>query len=434
VSTADYLRLLRAGWRIIVGCVVGVTALAIVLTLATPRQYRAQTQVFVTATTETDSANELALAGAYIQARVQSFPAIATSPLVTQPVIDELGLSLTATELADRITATAAPATVLVNLSVTDRRPAEAARIANAVAAQFATVIESVERSPEAQTSRVKVTVTRVAQVPTTPISPRPALNIAVGLLLGLALGGGVALLRGALDSSFKAPEPLAAVAGSPVLATVAHERSMTLTRSAAAPPYRPSESFRQLRTNLRYLAVDQPAPRVIAITSAVAGEGKTTVALNLASALAEAGRSVCLVEADLRRPTLAQSLGLVAEVGVTTILVGRTTVEEALQYVDEHLAVLTSGVLPPNPSELLDSAQTRKLFAQLSELFDYAIVDTAPLLPVSDGVTVASMADVSLLVTRAGKTSHRQVADAVETLAAVGARPAGVVLNELRG
>ena len=131
------------------------------------------------------------------------------------------------------------------------------------------------------------------------------------------------------------------------------------------------SEAYRQLRTNLQFVDVDNP-PRIIAVTSAIPGEGKTTTAINLAAALAEAGARVCLVEADLRRPSIAKALGLVGDVGFTTVVIGKAPVETVLQNAGRNLAVLTSGPIPPNPSELLISQHARQVIAELARNVDF--------------------------------------------------------------
>jgi capsular exopolysaccharide synthesis family protein len=431
VSAVDYLRLLRQQWRTAVACVGVIVLLALVSTVTTPRRYRADAQVFVTTAAKADTANQLALAETYVQARVQSYPTIATSPLVTKPVIEKLGLSITPADLGSRITATAAVGTVVVTLSVTDKDPAEAARLTDAVAEQFARAVEEVERTPASETSRVRVTVTRTAQVPSAPVSPKPLVNLALALVLGLLVGVAAAILRGVLDRRIRTADVLEGIAGVSVLAVIPRDRGTPehpLVIESGSQGRR-AEAYRQLRTNLRYVAVDRP-PRVIAITSAMPGEGKTTTALNLAAALAEAGHRVCLVESDLRRPTLAGSLGLVGEVGLTTALIGSAPVSEAAQELRTNLAVLTSGALPPNPSEVLRSEQVRSLIESIAAVADYTIIDTAPLLPVTDGVEVASLADATLLVVRAGRTTHHQVTAAKAALATVGVHAVGVVLN----
>jgi non-specific protein-tyrosine kinase len=196
-------------------------------------------------------------------------------------------------------------------------------------------------------------------------------------------------------------------------------------TRNARA------ENFRQLRANLQFANIDNH-PRVIAVTSSIPGEGKTMVSLNLASALAEAGFTVCLVDADLRRPSVAKVLGLPAPVGLTSVLIQQVELMEVLQHVGSNLYVLASGPTPPNPSEVLASSYVRDVIRSLLTHVDYVIVDTAPLLPVADGSEVAALADGTLLVARHGVTTDANVQRSVESLQRVDAKIVGVVLNRL--
>ena len=237
-------------------------------------------------------------------------------------------------------------------------------------------------------------------------------------------------MLRDVLDNTVKGPQDFEEL-GVPVLGLVPFDKRTAKTPVAfrGDPHSSRSEAYRQLRTNMQFINVDN-APRVIAITSAVPGEGKTITAINLAAALAEAGYRVCLIEADLRRPTIAKTLGLVSDVGFTTALIGKTPVESVLQNAGRNLAVLTCGPVPPNPSELLLSAQAKTIIQQLAAKVDFTIIDTAPLLPVADGAEVAALADATLVVHHAGKTTKDQVARSVEALAKVGERPVGAVLN----
>ena len=239
-----------------------------------------------------------------------------------------------------------------------------------------------------------------------------------------------IVVLRDVMDNTVKGPRDFEDL-NVPVLGHVPFDKRVAKTPIAfRGDPHGPrSEAYRQLRTNLQFIDVDNP-PRVIAVTSALPGEGKTTTAINLAAALAEAGNRVCLVETDLRRPTLARSLGLVGDVGFTTVLIGKTPVESVLQNAGRNLAVLTSGPLPPNPSELLLSEQAKALIASIAEQVDFVILDTPPLLPVADGAEMAIIADATVLVHRAGKTTHDQVQRAVQVLAKVDRRPVGAILN----
>jgi capsular exopolysaccharide synthesis family protein len=192
----------------------------------------------------------------------------------------------------------------------------------------------------------------------------------------------------------------------------------------------RSAEAYRHLQTNLQFLDVDSP-PRVLMVSSAVPAEGKTTVAVNLALALADAGQRVVVIEADLRRPRVTAYLGLVGGVGLTNVLTGRAQVEEVEQaYEDGDLVVIGAGPTAPNPAQLLASGTMAALLAKLRASYDYVILDAPPLLPVADATGLAVLADGVLLSVRHGSTTKDQLRQARATLERVGARIVGTVLN----
>ncbi len=239
-------------------------------------------------------------------------------------------------------------------------------------------------------------------------------------------------MLREVLDTSVKSAGALAELTGAPVLSSVpadSRARKDPLIVAGSAGSVR-AEALRQLRTNLQFVNVDDPA-RTLVVTSAVPGEGKSTTACNLAIVFAEAGKRVVLVDADLRRPRLAEYLGVDGTIGVTNVLAGQATVDDALQeWGTSGVFVLPSGSVPPNPSELLGSRNMAALLEALRGGFDMVIVDTPPLLPVTDGALAAALVDGTVLVFRCGKTSAAQVRSATEALVAVDAKVLGCVLN----
>ena len=429
VELRDYLRILRKGWPIALACVLAGLAAGTALTVTTKKVYQADVQVFV-ATSAGATASELSAGNTFTSDRVQSYTSIANSPDVTGPVISKLRLALTDPQLSKKISADAPQNKVLVNLHVVDHQPQLAATLANALAAQFIKVVEQTEQQDNKGKPVVKLTVIHPATVPESPIKPRRTINVGLGLVLGLLLGIGIVVLRDTLDNTVKGPDDFEAF-GVPVLGYVPFDKRTTAAPVAFRddPHSIRSEAYRQLRTNLQFVEVDNP-PKVIAVTSAMPGEGKSTTALNLAVALAEADFRVCLVEADLRRPTLAVALGLVADVGFTTVLIGRAPVASVLQTAGPNMTVLTSGRVPPNPSELLISAHARSVIATIAEGVDFVVIDTPPLLPVADGAEIATIADATVIVSRAGKTTRDQVERSVGALAKVGKRPVGVILN----
>ncbi|MGE5674976.1 MAG: CpsD/CapB family tyrosine-protein kinase [Mycobacterium leprae] len=193
------------------------------------------------------------------------------------------------------------------------------------------------------------------------------------------------------------------------------------------------SEAFRVLRTNLQFMGLDKPLKSIM-VTSATPSEGKSTVAANLAVAFAQAGSRVCLVDADLRRPMVAKTLGLTNYAGLTTALISQEGLEGHLQETDiPGLTVLASGPVPPNPAELLATKRMNTLLAQLEEQFDMVIVDSAPVLAVTDAAVVAPKVGGTLLVVRAGQTPRQEARLAKEALEAVKANVLGVVLGAIK-
>jgi receptor protein-tyrosine kinase len=256
-------------------------------------------------------------------------------------------------------------------------------------------------------------------------------LNLAVGALFGLLLGAGGSLARHRLDRSVKDSDEVALLAGAPVIGTIFRDEALTnrhvvdLGKAAS----RSAEDFRRLRTNLQFLNVDRP-PRVIMITSALPAEGKTTLVVNLALALADAGRRVTIVEADLRRPKVPQYLGMVGDVGLTNILAGTADIAEVVQTYRDGMQVIAAGPMPPNPGELLASSNMAAVLEKLRGENDIVLVDAAPLLPVVDSAALAVAMDGVLLSVRYGSTRKDQLKLAVASLERVGATTLGVILN----
>ncbi len=429
----DYLRVLRTRWRLIaLSSILGVGA-AVAATLGATPRYQASAQLFVsTAAGPEASIGGLQQGGQFAQQRVKSYADIVDSPPVLNAVIDDLDLTVSQQRLEERISAQAPLDTVLINVDVVDESPPQAQAIANAVAARFTAVAAELETPDGAATSPVKVSVVRAADLPGVPISPRPKLNLALGLLVGLAIGVGAAVLRETLDTSIKGIDDVQDTLGLATLGVIAFD-SETPKRPLivhADPQSTRAEAFRQLRTNLQFVDVDHK-PRSIVVTSSLPQEGKSTTACNLAIALTQAGLTVLLVEADLRRPRLAQYLGIEGAAGLTDALIGRFALDDVMQpWGDGSLLVLPSGPTPPNPSELLGSEQMAELLAEMEERVDLVLLDAPPLLPVTDAAVLAAQCSGAILVVRTGRTTREQAARSVETLRGVDTHLYGAVLN----
>jgi receptor protein-tyrosine kinase len=277
-----------------------------------------------------------------------------------------------------------------------------------------------------------RVLVEQHASLPTHPVIPRTDANVAVGLALGVVFGIGLAALRDRLDNTVKNQQILEEITDSGLVAAIPFDKvrrkeaaiSFASDRSAIA------ESFRVLRTNLQFLEVDDP-PRVFVVTSSLPGEGKTTTAINIALALAEAEHTVVLVDGDMRHPNVGAYLDLIGSVGFSTVLTGKTSLPEALQKTRfPGLSALTSGAIPPNPSELLGTKAAQKVLSELRAEFDYVIVDSSPLLAVTDAAILAAASDGVLMIARFAETKRDQLAHAVGDLKNVGAQILGAIFT----
>lgn len=427
-----YLRILKERWKLVALFTALSFLLALVVTELTQKSYQADAQVYVASNGNSDPLAQNQGA-AYVQYQVSTFAAIIDSPDVLAAVKRDLNLNISDQELKDKISATAPPAQSLVVVHATDSSASQAAAIANSAARAFTTVVETYTTPKGGTVSTVRLFVTDPAHAPGSPVSPNRLLNLALGLMLGLLLGASLAVARDILDNRIKDVDELSKVSNAPAMGVIVEdpktERHVIATRAGTRNIR--AENYRQLRANLQFANVDEH-PRVIAVTSSVPTEGKTTVAINLASTLAEAGFSVCLVDADLRRPTVAKVLGLLSPVGLTSVLIHQIELSEAMQNAGSSFYVLTSGPTPPNPSEVLASSFVRGVIRSLLDKVDYVVIDTAPLLPVADGAEVAALADGTLLVARHGLTTDAHIKRSVHNLDRVDAKLLGVVLNRI--
>ncbi|MFF5174501.1 polysaccharide biosynthesis tyrosine autokinase [Micromonospora sp. NPDC000089] len=427
------LRLVRRHWWIVLVTLMVALGSAALITVRTAPRYVASVTFFVT--TPSQGVSDAYQGSLFLQQRVKSYADLLRSDRLAQSVVADGATGLTADEVQRRVATSTEAGTVLLRATVTDTDQNRALKVSEALSAKFVELVQKVETTGDGKPSPIKIEVVGGPRVGSSPVAPQPTRNLVIGGLVGLLLGMALAVLRGMLDVRLRDAAGLQRATGSPLLGEIPFEaaaRSAPLIVGDAATSGR-AEAVRKLRTNLRFVDVHEPA-RVIAITSALQGEGKTTLSCNLAIALAEAGWRVLLVDADLRRPKVGDYLGLDGGVGLTDVLVGDVQVGDVVQrWGDKSLLVLPSGSAPPNPSELLGSKAMADLLLSLRESADIVIVDTAPLLAVTDGVVVAVQADGALLVTQQGRTSRAQVAAASRALHSVSVRLLGCVLNMTR-
>ena len=431
MSVAQYLRVLRQQWFVVLLLAALSVGGAAAYTARQTPMYAATTQLFVSVVASDSSVSDMTEGSTFIQQRVKSYADVVTSPTVLDPVIQDLRLPTTATGLAAQVTVDSPLDTVLLNVNVTDSDPTRAADIANAIAQHFPRFVSDLETPDGQTTSPVTVTDPKPATVQAAPVSPRVPLNIALGLLVGLGLGIGAAVLRDQLNTSICGVADVERLTGAIPLGVVPYDPGVSKQPLVDAEQHSPrAEAFRTLRTNLQFANVDHP-PRVIVVTSPLPNEGKSTSACNVALTLALGGARVVLVDGDLRKPAVGKYLGMSNAAGLTSVLAGRHELRDVVvTHGRDTLSVLPSGPTPPNPSELLGSQQMADLLGMLANHYDVVVVDAPPLLPVTDAAVLASAADGAVLVLRHGKTRREEAQRAIQALAAVNAKLLGTVLN----
>ncbi len=429
----DILLTLRKSWVLLLSVVLIVVGSTAAWTLTRTPQYRTSTQLFVSMRVGEGSVGDLSQGSSYVRQAVSSYVSVVTSSMVMDQVISDLDLNISTSDVKKKVKANSPENTVLINISVTDSDPERAAAIANTTATVFTDVISNqLEKTAENEPVRVQVDVIEPAQIPVSAVSPRTGMNLALGFLAGITLGVALVLVRSVLDTRVRSKADIEAISELPIVGMIGRDpESEKRPLVALKDPRNPLvESFRTLRTNLSYLNVEDDSNSVI-ITSAGPNEGKTTTAMNLAVVMADSGARVVLVDADLRKPSIAKTLGIEGGVGLSDLLAGKASFEDVLQqFGRQHLFVLPAGRIPPNPSELLGSKTMGKVLDMLSEHFDYVIIDTPPVLAVTDAAILSKRAGGTLMIAAAGRVRKQELSNALEALETVGGNLLGVVVT----
>jgi len=478
VNLRTYLRVLRRRkWWVIISTALAVGG-ALAYSFSATKEYSATAQLLVQPQSGT-----LALT---TPAQTITTTEVATELqlLTSAPVIDAVKSRLHLSQL--NVTGAEQGQTNVISVTATNHDPVLAARVANALATEFVnyetyvalrslttaevqlqTQINVIEQelvstagTPQGvalanQEAVLKeqyaqyqvvgtqttggVTVVSPAAVPKAPSSPKKTEITLIGLAVGLLVGLGAAFTVENLDDAIRSHDDLERAAPAvPVMGLVPmigswRDRAEPFLVMRVEPTSAAAEAFRSLRTSLQFAAYDNPIGSVL-VTSPTATEGKTSTVSNLGVVLASVGQNVVLVSADLRRPRLAAFFGLDESVGLTSVMIGEVTLDEALQPLPDipGLTVLGCGPVPPNPAELLSSPKCTELFKELKERFDIVLVDSSPLLPVTDPVLLSRLTDTTLMIVAAGTTTKGQLRRGVEQLTQIGARHIGIVLNEV--
>lgn len=424
----SYLLALRKNWWVVLLLTVLATAGGFVAHQLTPTSFASRVTFYVS--TPMPEGTNPQSAGQFAESRVNSYVELLSSERLAAMVAQRSGVDLTPREVSQQITAEAQLNTVLVTATVTDQSGPRSLQLAEGVADTFGEMVDDLDNQGRSDSIVVINTVSGPTYLGA--VAPSFVKYVGLGLAVGLVLGVGLALLRELLDNTVRSAELASALVGAPVIGSIAFDKSSRkepLILGDKTVSTR-AEAFRQLRTNLQFVDLADPVG-VVLITSSLPGEGKSTTAVNLALTFVEAGQRVLIIEGDLRRPQVADYLGLERNVGLTNVLVGQFEADEVVQeWGSDGLHFLASGPIPPNPSELLGSQRMADLVEELRPQYDKIIIDAAPLLPVTDAAVTSPLADGVVFVVRYGKTTRQQVSNAAKSLENINARVLGAVIN----
>lgn len=453
VDIRSYLGLLRRWWWVLaLGALVAGTTALLVSRSMTPI-YVAQARVFVqSGRVFQPSVNDITVS----QQLARAYGDLITTRPVLEAVIERLALPYSPQTLSGKLVVKAPGS--FIDVGVYDPDPALAATIANVTAELFIDRLREqqllelarlqsslaeygIAQDPSiiaAQASMSSIlTVAESAVAPLMPSSPNTRLNVLLGILIGLAIAGGVVYVLERLDDTVKSPDDLKELTGLSTLGSVfrwpvADGATIPLIgdeslRSSLA------ESFKFLTASLEFSAAGAKEFKSLLLTSSSPSEGKTTSATNLAVTLARQGKSVILVDADLRKPQLHRVFGVPNTVGLSNLLLGNGSLEQVLTPTQvPGLHIVTSGPLPPDPAQLLRLPRTPEAIAALENNCDIVIFDTPPMLAVSDTLVIAGLVDGAIMIVDTQRTSREAVIQAVETLQQTRVLILGAILNKI--
>ena len=444
----------QKAWLVALACLVGaVVAFVVTLFFITP-QYQSEAMFYVNNSSISVGETSLSISSGDITASkdlVDTYIVILNTRETLNDVIDYADVDMNYQSLQRMIEASSVNDTEVFRIVVTSPDPEEAEAIASAIAYILPKRISSIVEGTSAK-------IVDSAVVPVTPSSPDYVINTMVGFILGFVLVVGGIILHEIFDTSIRTEDDIAQVCTFPVLASVPHmashskgsyyydskkHKSTKKLGSAAAAPvlvgsdisFSASEAYKLLRTKIQFSFADNSNCRVIGVSSALSGEGKSLTAVNLAYTLSELNKKVILIDCDMRRPTLAEKLKIRKKPGLSSYLTGQSPLADLIQYCnfrdhEKAFHVITAGQNPPNPVELLSSARMKKVLEKLRAEYDYVILDLPPVGEVTDAMAVANETDGMLLVVRQNYCDRVVLTDAARQFQFIRAKIIGTVFN----
>lgn len=425
MTILDVVRMLRVNLKLLLaGLLIG-ALLGFAYSLLQPKVYASTATGYVTVGEGTGIGDVISGSAAAKEKAAAYLAFVNSGPVADEIIATNPDLSLTRGQVQGSLSATVDANSALIRVSATGNSPQTAQALANSSLQAVAKVANDLEG-----TSAVRVIPLEDATLSSSPISPNITKLVGLGAAAGLGLVLAAILLRKTVDTKLRTRDDATKATEAGILGVLPVSEELTeenILRSNS--DHVAQESIRQMRTNLRFVNVDHP-PKSLIVTSAEPGEGKSTVSTSIARALADAGEPVIIIDADLRRPTIAKKFKIDSKVGLTQVLAGQVELADAVrQFEDTQLFILPAGRIPPNPSELLGSDKMRQLIAELSSEFT-VIIDVPPVLPVTDATLLSTAVDGVVLVGTVGKTRKENLAEAAANLRKVNTTLLGVVIN----
>ncbi len=425
MTILDVVRMLRVNLKLLLaGLLIG-ALLGFAYSLLQPKVYASTATGYVTVGEGTGIGDVISGSAAAKEKAAAYLAFVNSGPVADEIIATNPDLNLTRGQVQGSLSATVDANSALIRVSATGNSPQTAQALANSSLQAVAKVANDLEG-----TSTVRVIPLEDATLSPSPISPNITKLVGLGAAAGLGLVLAAILLRKTVDTKLRTRDDATKATEAGILGVLPVSEELTeenILRSNS--DHVAQESIRQMRTNLRFVNVDHP-PKSLIVTSAEPGEGKSTVSTSIARALADAGEPVIIIDADLRRPTIAKKFKIDSKVGLTQVLAGQVELADAVrQFEDTQLFILPAGRIPPNPSELLGSDKMRQLIAELASEFT-VIVDVPPVLPVTDAPLLSTAVDGVVLVGTVGKTRKENLAEAASNLRKVKANLLGVVIN----
>ncbi len=427
ISIREILDILKVYWKMIFIITLCVTVLSGFISFFVMKpQYEAGTKIFI-GKKEGDeqeySENDVEM---YQQLMKTYIEIIKTKDLIEKS-LDKVDINLTANQLLEELTVINIPGTQIIEIKFRHGDPVEARDIIQAITEEFINISTIL-------VSNGSVRVIEDVIIPENPVSPNTKMNVVLASFLGIMISVALSFLLELMNNTYKYENQLEQDLEIPVIGNIPIVDGEkinayvveTLPQSIAA------ESYRTLRTNIKYSSFDSKL-KVIVITSSEQGDGKTTISGNLALCLAEEEKKVILMDCDLRRPSIHKVFGLSNKVGLSELIVKDMDISSVLHQYNNNLTIMTSGKIPPNPAEMLGSNSMVELLEKLKEDFDYVILDTPPVQAVTDAQILSTKADGTILVVRAEKTKKDSVHNILNLIEKVNGNIVGTVFNGLK-